>query len=111
MLFKPVLPVLEYIVLYDYIKEELCINKAKPEIKCNGKCHLAKEMAKASDTENNGQDKKHLSTETNIVFFQEIPENHFGGTFFYYYKSKITSFYNRSYSYLESDSVFRPPIV
>jgi hypothetical protein len=31
---------------YDYISKVLCINKDKPELKCNGKCHLMKELAK-----------------------------------------------------------------
>ena len=33
MLFKPVIPVLEYIVFYDYFKNELCENKEKVELK------------------------------------------------------------------------------
>ncbi len=49
MLVKPVLPVVEYMVNYDYISKVLCENKAKPKLKCNGKCHLMKELAKASE--------------------------------------------------------------
>ncbi len=45
MLFKPVIPILKYIVFYDYIKNELCENKDKPKLECNGKCHLAKVTA------------------------------------------------------------------
>jgi hypothetical protein len=26
------------------ITEEFCVNKAKPELKCNGKCHLADQL-------------------------------------------------------------------
>ena len=42
---KPILPVIDYIVNYDYISNVLCENKAKPELKCNGKYHLAKQLA------------------------------------------------------------------
>jgi hypothetical protein len=28
-----------------------CINKARPQLHCNGKCHLAKQLRKADDTE------------------------------------------------------------
>ena len=49
MFLKPILPVFEYLVNYDYIVNELCENKLKPELKCNGKCHLTKELAKASE--------------------------------------------------------------
>ncbi len=37
---KPMLPVLEYYANYDYIANELCINKDKPYLECNGKCYL-----------------------------------------------------------------------
>ncbi|MCB9226052.1 MAG: hypothetical protein R2836_07695 [Chitinophagales bacterium] len=30
-----------------YITEVFCVNKDKPELKCNGKCHLAKSLAAA----------------------------------------------------------------
>ena len=69
---KPVLPVLEYILHYDYIARELCENKAKPELKCNGKCHLMKELAKASDGENpTSQDKKNTQQEFEVLFLEK----------------------------------------
>ncbi len=37
---------LDYLINNEYIKEVLCINKAEPELKCNGKCHLAKQLKK-----------------------------------------------------------------
>ena len=33
-----------YWVQYDYYKTVLCENKDRPELKCNGTCHLAKEL-------------------------------------------------------------------
>lgn len=36
----------------DYIIETYCINKEKPELKCNGKCHLATQL-NTSTPENN----------------------------------------------------------
>ncbi|WP_235830385.1 hypothetical protein [Paenimyroides tangerinum] len=111
MLFKPVIPVLEYVVFYDYIKNELCENKDKPKLECNGKCHLKKELAKSFGSTEKGNDKKHFSVETSIVFYQEIEENFGFKQLFYLHKSKVTSNYNLSYSHLETNSVFRPPIV
>ena len=29
----------------DYIIETFCVNKEKPQLQCNGKCHLAKQIA------------------------------------------------------------------
>ena len=39
-LLQPALPVIEYLVNYDYIVSELCENRDKPILGCNGKCYL-----------------------------------------------------------------------
>lgn len=49
LFLKPVFPVLDYAVNNDYLSKVLCINKDKPELKCYGKRHLLKELAKASE--------------------------------------------------------------
>nr|WP_321223196.1 hypothetical protein [uncultured Psychroserpens sp.] len=36
--------VLYYQLNLDYIIETYCVNKEKPELQCNGKCHLAKQL-------------------------------------------------------------------
>ena len=46
MLLKPLWPVADYIVNYDYIVNVLCENKDKPQLNCDGKCYLAKQLAK-----------------------------------------------------------------
>ncbi len=35
----------------EYISQNLCINKAKPSLHCNGKCHLMKELQKQDSKE------------------------------------------------------------
>jgi hypothetical protein len=37
-LVRPVFPVVDYIVNFDYIAEVLCIKKEVPESSCNEKC-------------------------------------------------------------------------
>jgi hypothetical protein len=44
--------VAEYQVNKNYIAAFLCENKNKPHLKCEGKCHLAKELKKADQQEN-----------------------------------------------------------
>ena len=39
-LIQPALPIVEYFVNYDYIVNELCENRDKPILSCNGKCYL-----------------------------------------------------------------------
>ncbi len=43
-MLRPVQPYMEYLLNQDYIAEFLCINKDKPKLQCNGKCHLAKQL-------------------------------------------------------------------
>lgn len=69
-LARPAFPLVEYAIRYDYISQVLCINKDKPALKCNGKCHLMKELAKAADTEKPASpDKKQSPAEPIAVFF------------------------------------------
>ena len=58
MLLKPSIPYLDYMVRKSYIIEKLCVNKDKPEMQCNGECHLNEQILKES-----GQ-----SAEDNIPF-------------------------------------------
>lgn len=51
MLVKPLWPVAEYIINYDYIVTHLCENKNRPQLQCDGKCYLAKMFAKKSRNE------------------------------------------------------------
>ena len=60
-------PVVDYVVNYDYIVKVLCENKDKPEMKCNGKCHLTKELAKEAGADN----KNPLNNKTSKT---EIPQ-------------------------------------
>jgi hypothetical protein len=43
--------VLHYGLNKDYIIEQFCVNKAKPEMKCNGKCHLNKTLKENTNDE------------------------------------------------------------
>jgi hypothetical protein len=44
---------MEYYANYNYIVTELCENKDKPFLECNGKCYLAKELNKVNHENNN----------------------------------------------------------
>ncbi len=109
LFLKPILPVLEYTINYDYITKTLCVNKAKPQMHCNGKCHLMKELAKASESEKPiSSDKKHLLQESEILFFEAIKTYESLG-FIATHSIKGTTHYSDLYSYLKSSAVFHPP--
>lgn len=109
MLVKPILPVLEYVINYEYISKVLCINRDKPKIHCNGKCHLMKELAKASDAEKPfSSDKKSTFQILDVLIFEEIKSFKVVPVCFGT-KEKISPYYSNLYSQLNSTSVFHPP--
>lgn len=68
------LPYVNYYVNYTYISTTLCENKDKPQMHCNGKCHLKKTIAKAEADETKS---KSTSITVKLVTFQEIPSKVF----------------------------------
>ncbi len=108
---KPLFPVLEYALNYEYISKVLCENKDKPEMKCNGKCHLMKEMAKAAEDEKPiSSDKKTVHTESEILFFQPLVSYDLGNEYWPTSKEPI-SHYSNLYHFCQLTSVFHPPTV
>ncbi len=104
-LVKPIAPFLDYAINYDYIANVLCINKDKPALKCNGKCHLKKELKEAGNTKE--ESSKSIVTSVEKYHFETIKKVCFIKVFrdskqFYYLKNKTISFLT---------PVFRPPIV
>ena len=92
MFLKPIFPVLDYIINYDYIANELCENKAKPELKCNVKCHLVNELAKASE------DDKPIHSDIKHIYFHNrtsIVDNYAN---FYFHKACCSVFHPHIFS-------------
>lgn len=77
---SPLFPFVEYVVKYDYIISEKCENKDKPEMHCNGKCHLKKQVENTTPTKNVPQEAEsfyyyeflQLSNETALVDFMMV---------------------------------------
>ncbi|MEY4012763.1 MAG: hypothetical protein RIT22_1887 [Bacteroidota bacterium] len=111
LFLKPILPVVDYVVNYEYISKVLCENKDKPKLQCNGKCHLMKQLAKAAETENpKSSDKKQNTPIQEVLFFKEIKSFSIV-SFSFSTESKINSSYLELYSYLNTNSVFHPPTI
>ncbi len=62
VLLLPNLPYIDYVLNKDYIINELCVNKNKPEVHCEGMCHLRKQIKKSTplNTPYNSPDKKEI---------------------------------------------------
>ena len=99
----------DYIINKEYIANNLCVNKSKPILKCNGKCHLAKQLKKQDQKENKSSSSKEkievittqVSVETFVLFEVEFFQDN-NNDIFNYNKNLIQSYLS---------SVFQPPIV
>lgn len=109
-LARPVLPVLDYVINYDYITKVLCVNKAKPAMHCNGKCHLMKELAKAAEQDKPLSDKKTGHSETEVLFCEPIQLFSLRLPSVPAIALKLPT-YNNLYSHLTEYTVFHPPVL
>ena len=85
--------------------EALCENQDKPEMQCNGKCHL-KKVAKTQDNNKN--------TPESLIDFKELVLFHYNNETIKLFESfldresELTS-YKNFYSFLNSFTCFHPP--
>lgn len=112
IILKPILPVIDYIVNYEYISTVLCENKDKPELKCCGKCHLKKELASASEGEKpiNSNKKDNSKQEVEVLFFQDIKSLEVQQIYLQD-TTLISDNYSNFYFHLNGCSVFHPPTI
>ena len=65
--------VLYYHLNIDYIIETYCINTDKPELQCNGKCHLSKQLNLAKNEESEDNSNSEMLFEAFYpLYFQNI---------------------------------------
>nr|WP_297786341.1 hypothetical protein [uncultured Allomuricauda sp.] len=85
--------------------EQLCENKDKPELNCNGKCMLMQMLnAQAEDDE----PMPVIGWEEILVFFMDIPEYNLPNS----NDDLLNTFhYTDSYSYRFSDTPIKPPMI
>ncbi|WP_419870819.1 hypothetical protein [Chryseobacterium sp. CT-SW4] len=104
---RPLIPLLDYAINYDYISTVLCINTQKAELNCNGKCYLAKEMAKTNEENSANMTAGFkfidvfLGTES-LLFTNDTSTLSF---------TEKNFFYTDSYIYLLYTRVSKPPTV
>lgn len=110
LFLKPVFPFIEYVVNYEYITKSLCVNKEKPQMQCNGKCHLMKELAKAAETEKPISSDKKINAKQFVeeLFFQDLTAL-INQPVYTLHKQRVASNYSNLYYYQVDHFVFHPP--
>lgn len=112
ILLNPVFPVVEYVLNYEYISTELCENKDKPELECNGKCYLMQSLAKQASKENDGNKKgsRLQLDERTLLYFKDYVTSWTPFTQEQNW-AKTADVYAAEYTYLFARKQYRPPIV
>lgn len=105
-IFSKVLIVADYQANKEYIMAFLCINRDKPELQCEGKCHLSKKL-KAQHESDKKTDERGQK--------QEVQVNLYCQNLFNFPNPKPATIvttqvnYNCSYTSVAYHSIFHPP--
>lgn len=81
---------LYYQLNIDYIIETYCVNKEKPKLQCNGKCHLMKQLTMDNSTSDE-QPTFRIVEAFFPLYFQEISEESI--TEITTFSEKVTAYY------------------
>src|SRR5215207_1735534 len=60
----------EYTINKDFITRNLCANKERPKLHCNGKCQLAKKLA-SEENQNSSDSSNHAKISADLICFQQ----------------------------------------
>jgi hypothetical protein len=66
--FSKWLIVMEYALNKEYIAQNLCLNKARPRMHCNGKCQLMKKLTEEEKQNGSNQSSQNKSRFQEVLF-------------------------------------------
>ncbi|MFL1011156.1 hypothetical protein [Flavisericum labens] len=94
----------------DYIIETYCVNIDKPELQCNGKCHLAKQLQIDESTTEGAESNSIAVVLEGFYPVFSILQNYTLVTDFQSLPHKVKSIdYTNSYTFLRDMSLTKPP--
>ena len=103
--FSQVVIVTDYLLNSDLITKLFCVNKEKPAMKCNGKCHLAKQLKKDEEKKSIG---KFKNDELQMIYESSVIGIVSSGNLFLIPKTECFC-YNRVLLPGQNNYVFHPP--
>lgn len=109
-LVQPAVPILEYLIHYDYIVNELCENRNKPILSCEGMCYLGDQVEKQLDTHDSQEKpvppKYEMDRYVNISVYLKDESNSFE-----FIDKETPEAHKALKEELFADLFFQPPIV
>ena len=97
---------IHYALFNENFTELYCVNKSKPELKCNGKCHLAKTV---EDVPGHNRDiilNETLHSDIVLFFHEESMHQHIWDMFDI---SKLGTYHSECYCFMILLRIFHPP--
>ena len=94
----------------DYIIDTYCVNKEKPQLACNGKCHLAKQLQVPTSTDNANSDAISSLAESFFPVFYSEYQYAQDNNALLQLKKENALVYNQRYSFNFESFHFKPPI-
>ena len=91
-----------------YIAENLCVNKSRPWLHCNGKCYFMKKVHQAEENEKRQEAKDNLSR-LEVSFFKEPYQVTFIEPIILEPHKSLFPRYTYQYSSAYLSTIFRPP--
>lgn len=101
--------VIYYQVNKSSIAKELCINRNRPQLHCDGKCFLAKKLKAADEREQKSTSDKLEKMQEITLFFQKIEAGLTGESRFFRTLISINYFYIEPFLSARALSIFHPP--
>ncbi|UCS91789.1 hypothetical protein KZP23_13700 [Echinicola marina] len=97
---------MDYAINKEYIAENFCINKDKPEMHCDGKCFLAEKLKSAQNQQEQQPGAIDFSRDFGIYIIHEngIAFNKSQSICF-----KATAFYSENKIVFKAEGIFHPP--
>ena len=106
---RPLLPVIDYLVNYDKISNEYCVNIERPELLCNGVCYLKEQISKTVNDEQNDDNKIQVSLRA-IDYFIYQPTFEINTFIFIKSIEKISTIELAFETQYQLDQQLQPPI-
>src|ERR1700761_5629855 len=70
--FSKAVTVVGFYANQDYIAKNLCVNRDKPQMRCNGRCQLCKRLA-TEDNQDKRAPERRTERSVEVLYCQEFP--------------------------------------
>lgn len=102
---------LDYELRRDYIVKNICVNRNKPQMHCDGKCYLAKKLAESQKQEEKAAESGYLASLIYLVMQPEAVSLSFDAPLHVDGREHVSFEYHSPFLPSEvATRVFRPPL-